>query len=310
MTAARYAEDVRDFLLFLSGQGRLRRYLETSALARRLSSRFVAGDTLADALSTARQLNSAGFSVTLDHLGENVTSLDEAAASRDEYLRALGEIRAAGLDANVSIKLSQFGIDLDEAACRSNVEMLVKCAAGHGNFVRVDMESSAYTDRTLKLVQDLHAQYGAVGAVIQAYLFRSEQDVEQLCRGQIRVRLCKGAYLEPPSVAYEKKSDTDRSYIRLMKMLLDSGAYPALATHDEAIIAEAERYAAGQRTPKSAFEFQMLYGIRRDLQRRLVSEGYRLRLYIPYGKAWYPYFMRRLAERPANVLFLVRNLWR
>jgi proline dehydrogenase len=301
---------VRAFLLFLSRQARLRRFLETSPLARRLSTRFVAGDTLADALDAARRVNAAGISVTLDHLGENVTSLDEAAASCDEYLRALGEIRAAGLDANVSIKLSQFGIDLDEAACRSNVERLVKCAAGHGSFVRIDMESSAYTDRTLALVMELHARYGAVGAVIQAYLFRSEQDVEQLCRRQIHVRLCKGAYLEPPGVAYEKKADTDRNYIRLMKMLLDSGAYPALATHDERMISEAERYAAERRIAKSAFEFQMLYGIRRDLQKRLVSEGYRLRLYIPYGKAWYPYFMRRLAERPANVLFLIRNLMR
>lgn len=301
---------MRGLLLSLSRQARLRRFVETSALARRLSSRFVAGDTLADALDVARRVNAGGISVTLDHLGENVTSLEEAAASGDEYLRALSEIRAAGLDANVSIKLSQFGIDLDEAVCRSNVERLVTCAAGHGNFVRVDMESSAYTDRTLALVRELHARSGAVGAVIQAYLFRSEQDVEQLCRRQIRVRLCKGAYLESPSVAYEKKEDTDRSYIRLMKMLLDSGVYPALATHDEAIVAEAARYAAGRGIPKSAFEFQMLYGIRRDLQRRLVHEGYRLRLYIPYGKAWYPYFMRRLAERPANVLFLVRNLMR
>jgi proline dehydrogenase len=308
--APRYAESVRALLLFLSRQARLRRYLETSALARRLSTRFVAGDTLADALDAACRVNAAGISVTLDHLGENVTALDEAAASSDEYLRALGEIRAAGLDANVSIKLSQFGIDLDEAACRSNVERLVKCAAGHGAFVRIDMESSAYTDRTLELVTDLHARYGVVGAVIQAYLFRSEQDVEQLCRRQIRVRLCKGAYLEAPSVAYEKKADTDRNYVRLMKMLIDSGAYPALATHDERMIIEAKRYVAERRIPKSAFEFQMLYGIRRDLQKRLVSEGYRLRLYIPYGKAWYPYFMRRLAERPANVLFLMRNLMR
>ncbi len=301
---------MRGFLLFLSRQARLRRFLETSALARRLSSRFVAGDTLAAALDAARRVNAAGISVTLDHLGENVTSLDEAAASCDEYLRALGEIRAAGLDANVSIKLSQFGINLNEAVCRSNVERLVKYAADNGNFVRIDMESSAYTDRTLELVRDLHARFGTVGAVIQAYLFRSEKDVDQLCRLQIRVRLCKGAYLEPRSIAYEKKADTDRSYIRLMKKLLDSGIFPALATHDEAMIAESAGYAAERGIPKSAFEFQMLYGIRRDLQKRLIFEGYRLRLYIPYGKAWYPYFMRRLAERPANVLFLIRNLMR
>lgn len=284
--------------------------METSRLSRRLASRFVAGDTLADALAAARLLNQAGISVTLDHLGENVTSLDEAAASRDEYLRALQAIRAAGLDANVSIKLTQFGIDLDEAACRANVERLVECASRHGNFVRVDMESSAYTTRTLRLVSELHARYGSVGAVIQAYLFRSAADVAQLCGQGIRVRLCKGAYLEPPSLAFEKKSATDRNYVALMKTLLDRGVYPALATHDEAILAEAERYVAERKIPPSKFEFQMLYGIRRDLQKRLVAKGYRLRLYVPYGKAWYPYFMRRLAERPANVLFLLRNLAR
>jgi proline dehydrogenase len=297
-------------LLFLSGHARLRRWMETSSIARRLSSRFVAGETLAEALAIARTINSSGISVTLDHLGENVTSLAEAAASRDEYIRALDEIRAAGLSANVSIKLTQFGIDLDEEACRENVAMLVSVAARHENFVRIDMESSAYTDRTLSLVTELHARYGAAGAVIQAYLYRSEQDLELLSRQGIRVRLCKGAYLEPPGVAYEHKADVDRNYVRLMKKLLESGSYPAIATHDQAIIAEAERLVAARQIPVSNFEFQMLYGIRRDIQKRLVSEGYRLRLYIPYGKAWYPYFMRRLAERPANLLFLIRNLMR
>jgi proline dehydrogenase len=301
---------VRRLLLFLSGHARLRRWMETSSIARRLSSRFVAGETLAEALAIARTINSSGISVTLDHLGENVTSLAEAAASRDEYIRALDEIRAAGLSANVSIKLTQFGIDLDEEACRENVAMLVSVAARHENFVRIDMESSAYTDRTLSLVTELHARYEAAGAVIQAYLYRSEQDLELLSRQGIRVRLCKGAYLEPPGVAYEHKADVDRNYVRLMKKLLESGSYPAIATHDQAIIAEAERLVAARQIPVSNFEFQMLYGIRRDIQKRLVSEGYRLRLYIPYGKAWYPYFMRRLAERPANLLFLIRNLMR
>ena len=296
--------------MFLSSQARLRRWMETSAIARRLSSRFVAGETLAEAIFVARRINSEGISVTLDHLGENVTSLAEAAASRDEYIRALEEIRAAGLNANVSIKLTQFGIDIDEEACCQNVAMLVEVATRHENFVRVDMESSAYTDRTLRLVTELHSRYGATGAVIQAYLFRSEQDVELLSRQGIRVRLCKGAYLEPPSVAFERKADVDRNYIFLMKKLLESGTYPALATHDEAIIAEAENFVAARQIPASIFEFQMLYGIRRDLQKLLVSKGYRVRVYIPYGKAWYPYFMRRLAERPANVLFLIRNLIR
>jgi len=297
-------------MLFLARQARLRRWMETSALARRLSSRFVAGETLAEALAACKRVNSEDISATLDHLGENVTSLEEAAASRDEYIRALDEIQAARLDANVSIKLTQFGIDIDEAACRDNVERLVEAAAQRKNFVRVDMESSAYTSRTLDLVTVLHARHGAVGVVIQAYLRRSEKDVEALCRRGIRVRLCKGAYLEPASVAYEQKAEVDRNYVRLMKTLLESGVYPAIATHDEAIIAEAERFTAERRIPPSAFEFQMLYGIRRYIQKRLVSRGYRLRLYIPYGKAWYPYFMRRLAERPANLLFLVRNLLR
>jgi proline dehydrogenase len=183
-------------------------------------------------------------------------------------------------------------------------------ASQHSNFVRVDMESSAYTDRTLDLVYDLHARYGAVGAVIQAYLYRSEKDVERLCGQGIRVRLCKGAYLEPASVAYPRKADVDRNFVRLMRILLEAGVYPAIATHDEAIIKEAEGFVASRQIPASGFEFQMLYGIRRDIQKRLASQGYRLRLYIPYGKAWYPYFMRRLAERPANLIFLARNLAR
>jgi proline dehydrogenase len=301
---------VRGFLLFLSHQARLRRWMETSAIARRLSSRFVAGETLDDALAVARTMNAAGLSVTLDHLGENVTSLAEAAASRDEYIHALEAIRAANLNANVSIKLTQFGIDLDEEACRDNAGQLVSVAARLDNFVRIDMESSAYTTRTLKLVSELHARHGAAGAVIQACLYRSEKDIQSLCREGIRVRLCKGAYLEPPSVAYESKADVDRNYIHLMRMLLDSGNYPAIATHDEAMLAEAERLVAERQISNSSFEFQMLYGIRRDLQSRLVSKGYRVRVYIPYGKAWYPYFMRRLAERPANLVFLLKNLMR
>jgi proline dehydrogenase len=301
---------VRDFLLYLSRQPRLRLWMETSAIARRLSERFIAGETLAEALVVARRVNSEGISVTLDHLGENVTSAEEAAAFRDEYIRALEQIHAAGLDANVSIKLTQFGMDLGEEICRDNVDRLAQVAAGLNNFVRVDMESSAYTDRTLRLVTALHARHSAVGAVIQAYLRRSGADVELLGRLGIRVRLCKGAYLEPPTVAFERKADVDGNFVRLMKILLESGVYPAIATHDEAIIAETERFVALRNIPASSFEFQMLYGIRRDIQRRLVSRGYRLRLYIPYGKAWYPYFMRRLAERPANLLFLLRNLLR
>jgi proline dehydrogenase len=301
---------VRALFLFLSHQARLRRWMETSRIGRRLSRRFVAGETLPDALAVGRRINSERISITLDHLGENVTSLAEAEASRDVYTGVLGEIHASGLEGNVSLKLTQFGMDLSESACRANVEQVVRRAAELGSFVRVDMESSDYTDRTLGLVTGLHEQYGAVGTVIQAYLYRSEKDVEMLCARRIRVRLCKGAYLEPRTVAFPHKADVDRNYIRLMKILLDRGEYPAIATHDPQMIDAAKAYAAAHSIARDRFEFQMLYGIRRDLQRQLISEGFRLRLYVPFGKAWYPYFMRRLAERPANVLFLARNLLR
>ena len=284
--------------------------METSALARRLAARFVAGDTWADGLEAGRRINREGIAVTFDRLGESVTSLAEAEVSRDEYLRVLAEISDHHLDANVSIKLTQFGMDISEQACRANVEQLVRTARDLNSFVRIDMESSEYTERTLRLVNDMHAQYKTVGTVIQAYLRRSEKDIENLCAQGIRVRLCKGAYLEPAQVAFQAKSDVDRNFVHLMRILLAAGTYPAIATHDEKIIQNAKDFANTRQLSRDSFEFQMLYGIRRDLQRKLVAEGYRLRLYVPFGKAWYPYFMRRLAERPANVLFLTRNLLR
>jgi len=284
--------------------------METSALARRLAARFVAGDSLADALEAGRRINRERISLTLDHLGENVTSLAEAEASRDVYLRLLGEMADQKIDGNVSIKLTQFGIDISEDACGRNVEQLVCRAKELNTFVRIDMESSEYTERTLQLVTLLHAQHGAVGTVIQAYLRRSEKDVEMLCQRGIRVRLCKGAYLEPAEVAYQAKAEVDRNFVHLMKILLAAGPYPAIATHDEKMIDETKSFARSRQIARETFEFQMLYGIRRDLQRRLVAEGYRLRLYVPFGKAWYPYFMRRLAERPANLAFLARNFFR
>ncbi len=275
-----------------------------------MSRRFVAGDTLPDALAVVKHINSDGIFATLDHLGENITSLAAAAAFRDDYLHTLTEISSRSMQANVSLKLTQFGLDFSETACRHNVAQLVRRAADLGNFVRVDMESSEYTERTLALVRDLHAEFGAVGAVIQAYLYRSRADIEDLCRRQIRVRLCKGAYLEPPGVAYRRKADVDKNFIELAGVLLEQGRYPAMATHDEKMIDAVRDRAARRGIPRSSFEFQMLYGIRRDLQRRLVAEGYRLRLYVPFGPAWYPYFMRRLAERPANLLFLLRAVLR
>src|SRR6476661_1556748 len=251
--------------------------METSRMARRLSRRFVAGETLADALAVGRKINTEGISLTLDHLGENVTSLAEAETSRDAYLQALTELHAAKIEGNVSLKLTQFGMDLSEDACRANVARVVCRAAELKNFVRVDMESSEYTDRTLRLVCDLHAESGGtVGAVIQAYLYRSEDDIRMLCARGIRVRLCKGAYLEPHSVAFPHKADVDRNFVKLMQILLNKGVYPAIATHDPRMIAATREYAAARGLARDGFEFQMLYGIRRDLQKRLVADGYRL----------------------------------
>jgi proline dehydrogenase len=301
---------VRSFFLFLSRLRWLRRWMETSSLAQRLATRFVAGETLEQALAVARRLNAEGITVTLDHLGESVSTLAEAAEARDVYLRTLDAIHEHGIQGNVSLKLTQFGLDLSYAECLANVEQLVARAAALGSFVRIDMESSAYTDRTLELVRTLFARHGANGVVIQSYLRRSRADVEALCAAQVRVRLCKGAYLEPPSVAFPDKADVDTRYQELAEYLLLHGTYPALATHDEALIGRIRAFVKQRGIPPESFEFQMLYGIRRDLQRRLVADGFGMRLYVPFGKAWYPYYMRRLAERPANVLFILRNLFR
>lgn len=284
--------------------------METSPVARRLATRFVAGETLEDALAVSRRLNQEKITVTLDHLGESVSTLDEAAEARDVYLRTMKAIHDSQVQGNVSLKLTQFGLDLSYDQCLANVDQLVACAAACDEFVRVDMEASEYVDRTLQLVRDLHQKHGNVGVVIQAYLHRSKKDIEDLCARRIRVRLCKGAYLEPATVAFPEKQDVDRNYVELMKILMDCGQYPAIATHDEKMVAATKEYAAARNISRDAFEFQMLYGIRRDLQRQLVAEGYRLRLYVPFGRAWYPYYMRRLAERPANVLFILRNLFR
>jgi proline dehydrogenase len=255
-------------------------------------------------------LNSTGITVTLDHLGESVTSIEEAAAARDVYLQTLNAIHDSGIQGNVSLKLTQFGLDLSNGACLANVGQLVEQAARLDSFVRVDMENSPYVDRTLDLVCDLNRQYGHVGVVIQAYLHRSAKDIETLCQQGVTVRLCKGAYLEHADVAFPQKAQVDANYIALMKALLDRGRYPAIATHDPKMIEATKAYAKERNIPRDAFEFQMLYGIRRDLQQQLVRDGYRIRVYVPFGGAWYPYYMRRLAERPANVFFILRNLFR
>jgi proline dehydrogenase len=284
--------------------------METSPAAQRLTSRFIAGNTLQQELAVCQSLNGEGILATLDHLGESVTSLAEAERSRDAYLSALDQVAALSLKATVSVKLTQLGLDFSEDQCQANVERLVERAKAIGSAVEIDMESSAYVDRTLALVTNLHAKHGSVRAVIQAYLYRSESDIENLSKLSIPVRLCKGAYKEPSDIAFPDKNDVDNNYVRLMTRLLDYGAYPAIASHDEKIIQRALQYVKERNIAPDRFEFQMLYGIGRDLHKRLVKDGHRLRLYVPYGDAWYPYFMRRLAERPANVVFLARNLLR
>ncbi len=284
--------------------------METSSVSKKFTQRFIAGETLDDELAVCDALQREKIWATLDHLGENVTSIEEAAQSRDSYLDALTRIAERKLPATVSIKLTQFGLDLSEDACLENVRQLAALAKQTGSRVEIDMESSAYTDRTLNVTSKIGAEFGCTRSVIQAYLFRSAADIDRLNREGVPVRLCKGAYDEPHSVAFAEKREVDRNYVTLMKTLLDKGTYPAIATHDETILGEAFRYARERKIAADKFEFQMLYGIRRDLQKRIVDLGYRLRLYVPYGTAWYPYFMRRLAERPANAFFLIRNLFR
>src|SRR6266849_1913103 len=306
---------LRTFFVRLSENPSLRNFAERSSLGRRVSGRFVAGTEIADAVRATQAINRAGMSVTIDNLGENVTNPDEAHHSARLYHEILDAIVAHQINANISLKLTHMGLDVDEQLARDIVSGLVAKAASMNppGFVRVDMEGSPYTQRTLDFVHELHRMPGnakSVGAVIQAYLKRSEGDIEKLLAEGIRIRLCKGAYKEPAEIAYPAKSEVDAHYIRLMKVLLKSGIYHGLATHDEAIIREAKAFAIRENISRDTFEFQMLYGIRRDLQRSLVSEGWRMRVYVPFGTEWYPYLMRRLAERPANVLFVAKNLLR
>lgn len=300
----------RNFLLYLSHQKHLRRWMENSPAARKLTRRYIAGMTLEDELAVAKQLQSHGIFIALDHLGENVTALSEADGSITAYLRALDEISSRKLPATISIKLTQFGLDFSEHACLENLRRLVARAKEIGTRVEIDMESSVYTQRTLDLAIRVSQEFGCLRCVIQAYLYRSETDIARMNELAIPVRLCKGAYNEPAEIAMPKKSDVDASYVRLMKQLFDHGNYPAFATHDDRMVTQALDYAKGHGTGAERFEFQMLYGIRRDLQKRVLDSGHRLRLYVPYGEAWYPYFVRRLAERPANVWFLVRSAGR
>jgi len=306
---------LRAFFGSLADSRMLRGLAERSSIGQKLSARFVAGTRVADVLQATRKVVLSGCKVSIDNLGENVTHADQARASAAVYHNLLDEIAAQKLDANISVKLTHMGLDLDAALARDLVASLLAKAASMNppNFVRIDMEGSAYTQRTLDLVQDLHQRPGnqqSIGTVIQSYLRRSLRDVEQLLSEGIRIRLCKGAYQEPREIAFQKKSEVDANYRVLMKMLLKSGLYHGLATHDQSIIEDAKSFATRESIPRESFEFQMLYGIRRDLQQSLVREGWRMRVYIPFGTEWYPYLMRRLAERPANVLFIAKNLLR
>jgi proline dehydrogenase len=304
---------LRAAFISLSESRSIRTAAEKTWIGQRLSRRFVAGTTVDDALAATRAMNQLGLGVSVDNLGENVTNADEARHSAQLYHQMLDRMAEQGGDANVSLKLTHMGLDVNEAMAYEITSALVQHAARLNSFVRVDMEGSTYTQRTLDFVCRLHRQpenAGHVGAVIQAYLYRSEKDVEQLIADRIRVRLCKGAYKEPPEIAFKEKTDVDANYVKLMKMLLKSGVYHGIATHDENMIRATIEFAQKEKIPASAFEFQMLYGIRRDLQLKLVREGWRCRIYIPFGTEWYPYLMRRLAERPANAIFILKNLFR
>ena len=306
---------LRALFISFSESSTLRAFAERSALGQRVSGRFVAGRQVEDALRVTQSLNTAGLSVSIDNLGENVINAAEARQSAELYRQLLEQIAARKLDANISLKLTHMGLDIDPQLAHEHVTALVSQAAAMQphNFVRVDMEGSTYTQRTIDFVSELHrmpGNRGCVGAVIQSYMRRSEDDVARLIREGIRIRLCKGAYKEPPEVAFQAKEEVDANYVKLMKVLLKSGIYHGLATHDEKMINEAKAFAMREQIPRDSFEFQMLYGIRRDLQKSLVREGWRTRVYVPFGTEWYPYLMRRLAERPANALFIAKNLFR
>jgi proline dehydrogenase len=299
---------MRSFLLHLSESKRLAPLIMHNGLSRRVARRFVAGETLDDAVEVARKVNGAMQLASLDLLGENVSDEAGARQAAGNYLAIFERIEREGLDSNVSLKLTQLGIDLNESLCQELLETIIARAAAQGNFVRIDMEGSPYTERTVEITKRVRAKYAAVGTVMQAYLYRTEKDVLDLISAGCRLRLCKGAYKEPPDIAFPKKSDVDANYVKLMKLILPSGIYHGIATHDPAMIDATKAFAREKNIGREQFEFQMLYGIRTDLQKQLVRDGFRLRIYIPYGTDWFPYFMRRLAERPANLTFFLRNL--
>jgi proline dehydrogenase len=301
---------LRKTLLYLSNQPQIFRFVRGNGLAKKFASRFVAGETLAEALVATKSLNAKGITVSLDLLGESVTNDKEAREARDAYVGILSRIYDQRLDANASVKLTAMGLDISEDLGVSIMQDVLTRAQQLNSFVRLDMEGSAYTDRTLRLFYDrLFPSFKSnVGIVLQSYLYRTKDDVLKANGARCRVRLCKGAYKEPASVAYQDKADVDRNYIECMKLLLDHGNYPGIATHDPKIIEATKAHAKANNIPPDRYEFQMLYGVRRDLQEQLVRDGYRMRVYVPFGTQWYPYLMRRLAERPANVAFITGSV--
>lgn len=303
---------LRSALLYLSGQQQIFRFVRNNRLAKSFANRFVAGETVDTALAAVARLNARGITASLDLLGESVHNEEEARATGEAYVTMLDRIHKQKADANVSVKLTAMGLDISEDLCVATMHKILLRAREYQTFVRIDMESSEYTQRTLDLFeQRLYPAYREnVGIVLQSYLYRAFADVERANLIRARVRLCKGAYKEPETVAYPDKKDVDATYVRCMHELMLKGNYPGIATHDEAIIKNAKQFAKENQIASNRFEFQMLYGVRRDLQDKLVREGYRMRVYVPFGTQWYPYLMRRLAERPANVAFLTGNLFK
>jgi len=302
----------RSALIHLSRQEWLKDFATRFKLFKKLTTRFIAGENINEAIAAIRDLNARGCSASFDHLNESVTSTAETEAEVREYLAVLARIDESGIDSNVSIKLTQFGLEIDPELAYQNARRVVEDAARRGNFVRIDMEGSNVTQATIDVFKRLRAEFGLndVGIVLQSYLYRTIDDARDLLKIPARIRLCKGAYDEPPEVAFPEKKDTDNNYVEVMKVLLSSGIYHGIATHDPKMIEATIDFAQREGISKEAFEFQMLYGIRRDLQEKLSKEGYRMRVYVPYGERWYPYFMRRLAERPANIWFVLKNLWK
>jgi len=295
----------------LSRSNTLKRLASSYGMAtpRSFARRFIAGEHVEDAILAARALQAKGLLLTLDYLGESVTTIEQATAATREYTHLMDDIVAADIERNVSVKLTQLGLAIDRATCVDNMRRILEPARQHGFFVRIDMENSPYTDVTLEVFETLwNLEYRNIGVVLQSYLFRTERDLRRMNELGARVRLVKGAYREPASVAYEQKSDVDAAYLRQMRLLLDHGAYPAFATHDVTLLNEIKSYATERGVTRDRYEFQMLYGVRRDLQISFVTDGYRMRIYVPFGKEWFPYFMRRLGERPANVLFVLRAM--